>query len=309
MHCSSGDTGDTFFITNPLDGTYVNGIVEVTVESAKFYGASYTELWIDDSCVAVLTSGTSLYSWDTRDYTHGSEHTLQGIMYNNDGYGIVSPLISVTVYSRRNVAVEAFLEPDACGFDYLAEKALTDSLASYCDTMVVVCYHLSGSYESSYSRDRQMFYNAGCSTPYVIFDGTTTVWEQNPGQYEEAYEAAFLTARDSLPSFALDARGMASSTSGMIAIQAIALQTMPEAARQVVAVVLEDSLAGVYGCHTKVCRYIASVVIDPCVTYPDTIQAVLPFNHTIPIHNMSAAVFIQDMSAKQILQCRLVRFE
>jgi len=306
IKCSS-DGGCS--ITNPIDGTLINGVVEVTVEPTISHIVDSIAIWIDDLCVVVVPIYDPVYLWDTKEYAHGSEHTIQGIVYYENGCRSSTPTISVSIYNYRNVIAEAFIQGDGCGFDPLAESTLIDSLAKYDDTLVVICYHVDHGYSNVFSKEREAFYNAWFDTPYVIFDGTWLVWEMNPAMYYAVYEDAFLSVRDTLPAFALDVSGSANSISGTIAIQAIALQPLPQEDIRVVTVVMEDSLDGSYITHNRVCRFIECRDLKPGTTYPDTNQMTITFSHDIPVHNMTAAVVIQNMITRQILQGILIRFD
>ncbi len=297
------------FITNPVDGTMVNGVVEITFEPAVIHSERCIVIYIDDSLVATIDSDPYAYTWDTKEYAHGSAHTIKGMLFDSNHYHINTSTIEVTVYKHRAVLAEAFVQSNSCGFDILAEKALTDSLVKYQDTMVVVFYHINGTYSNEYSTQREMYYSTGLSTPYVIFDGVNVVWEPNPGLYHEVYERQFLAARDTLPYFTLEVEGNASSVGSTMNIRAIALQNIHPGDIQIFAAILEDSLLSNYGYHNRVCRFIIEIAKKTGITYPDTINTHVSFKHNISLDKMSAAVFIQNTSTKQIMQSAIVRFQ
>jgi hypothetical protein len=173
----------------------------------------------------------------------------------------------------------------------------------------VISYHVGQNYQSSAALEREQFYNTGEIIPYVIFDGSILVWEQDPSVYENRYRQVFSVARSVTPLFntyVLEAH--ASSTSGSIVFKLVTADTVPEDGIIAHIAILEDSLDGAYGMIFKrVCRTMYQIPVD--LIYPDSLTDTLTFTHNIPIDKMNAVLFVQDMDTKEVLQATTTPFD
>ncbi|OGC38906.1 hypothetical protein A2Y85_01740 [candidate division WOR-3 bacterium RBG_13_43_14] len=185
---------------------------------------------------------------------------------------------------------------------------LIDSLvAEFGDTLVVVCYHDRGAYMNDDAIARLAFYNTGLTKPYVIFDGSEVAWEQIPANYDSVYHEFFRIVRTIAPYFNLETDSVFSdSTTAGFMLWVVPTDTLPSNTINTFIIVLEDSLLGNYTTHVNVCRDIMQFPVD--MVYGDTLDTNIVFNHNIPTGRLKAAVFVQNMDTKEVMQARMVRF-
>lgn len=148
---------------------------------------------------------------------------------------------------------------------------------------------------------REVFYNTGLAVPFVIFDGTNVVWEQNPANYDSVFRQAIEVARTTPPYFNLYINdATASPSTGNLDITIITADTIPQGEMIAYVAILQDSLPGAYTTFYKLCQELYTIPLE--LAYPDTLDTVLTFAHTIPVNYMSAVVFVQDTLSKEVMQ-------
>lgn len=173
--------------------------------------------------------------------------------------------------------------------------------ADYGDTLVVISYHPHNTYQNPPSVAREVFYNTGLAVPFVIFDGTNVVWEQNPANYDSVFRQAIEVARTTPPYFNLYINdATASPSTGNLDITIITADTIPQGEMIAYVAILQDSLPGAYTTFYKLCQELYTIPLE--LAYPDTLDTVLTFAHTIPLNYMSAVVFVQDTLSKEVMQ-------
>jgi hypothetical protein len=190
----------------------------------------------------------------------------------------------------------------------LAERALTDSLRLFGDTLMLVSYHVGQTYENPIALQRQAFYDTNLIVPYVIFDGTIIVWEESPSAYEERFSAAFNVARSATPLFNITIdNAVTSSTQGSFDLELVPTDTLPEDDIHAYIAICEDSLPGSYTTFMCLCRDMQDLTLD--LVYPDSLFETIIFTHTIEANRLSAVVFIQDLDTKEVMQASMTRFQ
>ncbi len=191
----------------------------------------------------------------------------------------------------------------------LAERALIDSIANKTgDTLVVVCYHIAGPYAIPKSQEREDFYNTGYAPPFVVFDGTYLVWEQNPQNYVSAYRDIYDLARTKTPLFNIYIDSAYTQPSqGSFNLKIVTADTIPEGEIKAFIAITEDSLPGAYTTFYRVCRTLNEIPVD--LTYPDSVTHHFEFNHNIPVSKLRATVFVQNIGTKEIMQSITTKFE
>jgi hypothetical protein len=97
-------------IIEPVDGSLVNGDVEIIARVASSYTLDSIEYYIDDELLGSATACSDTGIWQTNSSVHGSTHDLSAIGYLHNGLIVESDIISVTIYTRRTVLAEVFGE-------------------------------------------------------------------------------------------------------------------------------------------------------------------------------------------------------
>lgn len=173
---------------------------------------------------------------------------------------------------------------------------------------MVIAYHPHNTYQNPVSVEREAFYNTGLATPYVIFDGTVLVWEQNPANYDSVFRQAIEVARTTTPYFNLYVNSAtASPSTGNLDFSIITADTIPDGDIIAYVAILQDSLPGAYTTFYKVCQELYSFPLE--LTYPDTLDTVITFSHTIPVSDMNAVIFVQDTLSKDVMQSIISPFQ
>lgn len=165
----------------------------------------------------------------------------------------------------------------------------------------MISYHVGQTYASPAAEEREQYYATGEFPPFVIFDGTTVVWEASPSAYYGRYAQADTVARSATSLFniyILDAT--ASATTGSIDLRIVPTDSLPDDELMVCAAVLEDTLAGAYTTFMHVCRELYAFPWQ--LAYPDSLDTTITFSHNIPVGRMNTVVFVQDMDTREILQ-------
>lgn len=148
--------------------------------------------------------------------------------------------------------------------------------------------------------ERKEYYATGLIEPFVVFDGTNSVFEPNYQAYVTRYTQAYEVARAAAPLFNLEiVNASASETAGSIELRVITADTIPGDEIMLFASILEDSLPGAYTTFTNVCRDLMGFHVG--MVYPDTLDTTITFAHAIPVHLMTTVVFVQDIDTKEVL--------
>jgi hypothetical protein len=165
---------------------------------------------------------------------------------------------------------------------------------------VVISYHTYETYQTPIAVEREQYYATGLITPFVVFDGTNSVFETNFQAYVTRYKQAYDVARSVAPLFNLEIiSASASATAGSIELRVITADTIPGDDIMLFASILEDSLPGAYTTFTSVCRDLLGFTVQ--MAYPDTLDTTITFSHAIPVHLMTTVVFVQDVGTKEVL--------
>ena len=118
--------------------------------------------------------------------------------------------------------------------------------------------------------------------PYVIFDGTP-------------YFNLYINDATASPS------------TGSIDLTIITADTIPEDEIVAYVAILQDSLPGAYTTFMYLCQELYSFSVE--LTYPDTLDTIITFSHTIPVNDMKTVVFIQDIDTKEVMQSIISPFQ
>ncbi len=190
----------------------------------------------------------------------------------------------------------------------LAEQALLDSLSvELGDTLAVISYHVHLTYESAAAEERHLFYDRPI-IPTVVFDGMTQVFLEFP-PFTGVYRQVIDVARGAPPYFnLLISDASASQTVGSFNLRIVTADTIPDSDDGIVTfiTILEDDLPGSYGTFNHVCRDQFHFPVD--LSYPDTLDTTIVFQHSIPVSKMKTVVFVQNLDTKEIMQAIISPF-
>lgn len=145
--------------------------------------------------------------------------------------------------------------------------------------------------------------------PTVVFDGTDEVFEPNPDAYLTTYTDHMIAAKTDTPEYNLELTATATANAGNIQLRIITADTIPNNLIIVYAAICQDSIPAIFLPDTfnYVCQQLHTFPID--LVYPDTLDTNIAFNHAIPVDQMSAVVFIQNMDTKKIMHAITKQFE
>ena len=84
-------------ITNPVDGSYVNGTVLVTAEATDNKEVDSVKIYIDDALVARFANPYAYYQWNTDSLPHNSVHYINATSFDHAENIGFSDTVSVTI--------------------------------------------------------------------------------------------------------------------------------------------------------------------------------------------------------------------
>lgn len=143
--------------------------------------------------------------------------------------------------------------------------------------------------------------------PTAFFDGTDEVFEQDPSLYFESYDAHITAAKADTPSYNLEVTATATASAGDMQIQIITADTIPSGQILAYAAVCQDSAVWFDIYSNYIIKEMFVFPLD--LVYPDTLDTVITFSHTLPVDKMRAVVFVQNMDTKKIMHSATKQFE
>ena len=147
---------------------------------------------------------------------------------------------------------------------------------------------------------RSSYYGSNPNITDVVFDGIDLVNEYEPTKFRERFEQSIDAAKVILPKFALVLDAQASVSSGTVDLRIIPCADIPNKDIDVFLCILEDSLDSWFGVHRRVVRDLYQFPLSIALT--DTFDTMITFSHEFSVPRMSAVIFIQDLSTKEIMQ-------
>ena len=143
--------------------------------------------------------------------------------------------------------------------------------------------------------------------PTSIFDGTDEVFEPNPDLYFETYSQHIVAAKADTPLYNLELTATATANTGNLQLMIVTADTIPDNQILAFVAISQDSMHGLIKEFNYVCLHLENFALD--LVYPDTLDTTIIFNHAIPVDQMRAIVFIQDMDTKEVLSAIAGEFE
>lgn len=175
----------------------------------------------------------------------------------------------------------------------------------YGDSIAIVSYNHTYCDPAVFS-ERDSLYGTPI-WPTAIFDGTDQVFEQDPSAFITTYTSYITAAKADTPRYNLDLTATATANAGDLQIMIITTDTIPAGQMLVFAAICQDSVRGFLKDFNYVCEELYRFPIE--LSYPDTLDTAITFNHTMPIDKMRAVVFVQNMDTKEIMHSATKQFE
>ncbi|MEO0074652.1 MAG: hypothetical protein ABIK31_00885 [candidate division WOR-3 bacterium] len=177
---------------------------------------------------------------------------------------------------------------------------------NYGDSIVIVSYNHSVQPELPQIQERMNYYNI-LAYPTVVFDGTDVVFENNPNAYDTVFNQHYIVAKSIVPSYNLELTGSVTVNSGQLHLKIGAADTIRHDSVYAFIAICEDSIRGdLGGTFNFVVRQLTTIPIN--VSYPDSLDTIINFNHNIAPPKMRGVVFLQDRQSKKILQAIKTKF-
>lgn len=172
--------------------------------------------------------------------------------------------------------------------------------------MVIISYNHSFDIPENEIR-RQLYTVALPDEPIIYFDGTDRVFEPNPFAYDSTFNQHIQVAKSVTPVYNLNLDGSATSNTGNLHIKITPADTLHRDSVNAFVAVCEDSVAGdLGGLFNYVVRQLYTFPV--ILTYPDSLDTIINFTHSIPVDKMTGVLFVQDMNTKKVLQAIKSKF-
>jgi hypothetical protein len=143
--------------------------------------------------------------------------------------------------------------------------------------------------------------------PTAIFDGTDEVFEQDPSAFFTTYDAHITAAKADTPTYNLNLTATATANAGDLQISIVTADTIPSGQMLAYAMICQDSILFDIKYSNHIVKEMFMFPLD--LTYPDTLDTVITFSHTLPVDKMSGVIFVQNMDTKEIMHSATRRFE
>jgi len=165
--CGGDNDAPVVEITNPVDGSFVSGTVDITADATDDNEVDSVQFYIDDTLRSTSTAESYTYSWVTTGLENNSTHTIYAVAYDAAENESVSETISVIV------VIEGILK-----WRYSTGSYVYSSPAIGVDGTIYVGstnYYLyainpNGTFKWSYQTDSDVY-----SSPAIGADGTIYV--------------------------------------------------------------------------------------------------------------------------------------
>jgi hypothetical protein len=95
--CGGDNEAPVIEITNPVNGSFVSGTVDITADASDDNEVDSVKFYIDDTLRSTSTAEPYTYSWETTGLENSSSHTIYAMAYDAAENESVSDTISVVV--------------------------------------------------------------------------------------------------------------------------------------------------------------------------------------------------------------------
>lgn len=175
----------------------------------------------------------------------------------------------------------------------------------YEDSLAVIAYNHTFSDPAAF-QPRFVYYGLPLY-PTSIFDGTDEVFEPNPDLYFTTYSQHIVAAKADTPSYNLELAATTTVNTGNLQLKIVTADSIPDDLILTFVAISQDSMHGLLGNFNYVCQQLDSFPLN--LVHPDTLDTTIIFSHAIPVDQMRAVVFIQNMDTKKVLSAIASEFE
>ena len=207
--------------------------------------------------------------------------------------------------TNRTVLAEFFTD-DGWPICASAEQALDSLKKLYGDSLAIISYNHTLC-PAAIADERANLYGFPVY-PTVVFDGTDEVFEPNPDSLLTTYDDHIQAAKADTPQYNLELTATATPNAGNLQLNIVTADTIPVGEIFTYIAICQDSIHGfLMPYFNYVCQQMYSFPLD--LVHPDTLDTTIAFNHSIPVGQMSAIIFIQNMNTKKIMHAITKDFE
>ncbi|MEO0092576.1 MAG: hypothetical protein ABIK61_07695 [candidate division WOR-3 bacterium] len=145
----------------------------------------------------------------------------------------------------------------------------------------------------------------------VCFDGAGPYVVDSPGfppesTYYQVYAQHIISAKSQPPAYNLSLNGSATSNTGNLNLKILPADTLIRSSVFAFVAICEDSVSGMTKDFNYVIRKLFSFPVN--LVYPDSLDTVITFQHSLPQNKMTGVLFLQDMNTKKVLQAIKTKF-
>lgn len=157
--------------------------------------------------------------------------------------------------------------------------------------------------------ERSTLYGIGVQDyPTVVFDGTDEVFEPNPDAYLTTFDNHIQAAKTDTPQYNLELTATATPNAGNLELKIVTAGSIPTANILAYIAICQDSVHGfIFPFFNYVCQQMYNFPLD--LVYPDSLDTTIVFSHALPIDQMTAVIFIQNMDTQKIMHAITKHFE
>jgi len=142
--------------------------------------------------------------------------------------------------------------------------------------------------------------------PTVVFDGTDVLFEPNQSAYGTSFNQHIIAAKSVTPFLNLSLTANATVNTGNLQMKIITADTIPSDSILAFIAICEDSVSGYAKDFNYVVRQLQAFPV--ALTYPDSLDTIINFTHSIPVDKMTGVLFVQNMNTKKVLQAIKSKF-
>jgi hypothetical protein len=144
--------------------------------------------------------------------------------------------------------------------------------------------------------------------PLAVIDGADEAFEPNQDSLFSTYYRYIQAAKADTPQYNLELTATATQNAGDLELNIVTTTTIPEATILTYIAICQDSTHGVFLPYFNyVCQQLYSFPLE--LVHPDTLDTTITFSHSIPVSNMRAVIFIQNMDTKKVMHAITREFE
>jgi hypothetical protein len=190
----------------------------------------------------------------------------------------------------------------------LAEQAI-DSLKRISeDSLAIISYNHTFSPVNIQNERESLYGISVLNYPTIVIDGTDEVFESNPDAYLTTYNSHIQAAKADTPQYNLELTTTATQNAGNMQLRIITTDSIPAGNILTYVAICQDSIPGFASpSFNYVCQQLFSFPLD--LVFPDTLDTTIVFSHSVPVEQMTAVIFIQNMDTEKVMHAITKHFE